>query len=137
MFETRALGLGQDLGLLSVKIKRVIELRLFKTAGVFVGANRRTGLHNPIATFLEDLCIVRDLLRGGPLFWGHFSPERVRTAVEAHRSRSSSSIDNDMAASFEDTSLPAVYATGQSSGRGSLDPEDDGEPTVEDPVSGR
>ncbi|KAG5400045.1 hypothetical protein IGI04_014652 [Brassica rapa subsp. trilocularis] len=101
MFETRALGLGQDLGLLSVKvcavtsrllffllrflpdshrfkvrdmfsaymtcmvriehllrinwnallslcwtflkIKRVIELRLFKTAGVFVGANRRTG----------------------------------------------------------------------------------------------
>ncbi|KAG5388214.1 hypothetical protein IGI04_029755 [Brassica rapa subsp. trilocularis] len=101
MFETRALGLGQDLGLLSVKvcavtsrlsffllrflpdshrfkvrdmfsaymtcmvriehllrinwnallslcwtflkIKRVIGLRLFKTAGVFVGANRRTG----------------------------------------------------------------------------------------------
>ena len=26
-----------------LKIKRVIELRLFKTAGVFVGANRRTG----------------------------------------------------------------------------------------------
>ncbi|KAG5411506.1 hypothetical protein IGI04_007825 [Brassica rapa subsp. trilocularis] len=101
MFETRALGLGKDLGLLSVKvcavtsrlsffllrflpdshrfkvrdmfsaymtcmvriehllrinwnallslcwtflkIKRVIGLRLFKTAGVFVGANRRTG----------------------------------------------------------------------------------------------
>ncbi|KAG5384083.1 hypothetical protein IGI04_035553 [Brassica rapa subsp. trilocularis] len=78
MFETRALGLGQDLGLLSVKvcavtsrlsffllrflpdsyrfkvcdrfstymtcmIKRVIELRLVKTACVFVGANRRTG----------------------------------------------------------------------------------------------
>ncbi|CDY68954.1 BnaAnng28920D [Brassica napus] len=37
----------------------------------------------------------------------------------------------------KDTSLPAVYATGQSSGRGSLDAEDDGEPTVEDPVSGR
>ncbi|KAG5398311.1 hypothetical protein IGI04_020125 [Brassica rapa subsp. trilocularis] len=89
MFETRALGLGQYLGLLSVKvcavtsrlsffllrflpdshrfkvrdmfsaymtcmrafvlvldvlkIKRVIEMCLFKTAGVFVGANRRTG----------------------------------------------------------------------------------------------
>ncbi|CAN7099736.1 unnamed protein product [Brassica rapa subsp. narinosa] len=42
----------------------------------------------------------------------------VRAAVGAHRSRSSSSIDNDMGASFEDTSLPAVYATGQSSGRG-------------------
>nr|VDD44729.1 unnamed protein product [Brassica oleracea] len=48
-----------------------------------------------------------------------------------------SSIDNDMGASFENTSLPAVYATGQSSGRGLLDAEDDGEPTVEDPVSGR
>ncbi|KAF2556634.1 hypothetical protein F2Q68_00015506 [Brassica cretica] len=95
------------------------------------------GVHNPIPPFPEDLCIVRDLLRGGPLFWGHFSPERVRTAVEAHRSRSSSSIDNDMGASFENTSLPAVYATGQSSGRGLLDAEDDGEPTVEDPVSGR
>ncbi|CAG7885636.1 unnamed protein product [Brassica rapa] len=72
----------------------------------------------PIPPFQEDLCIVRDLLRGGLLFWGHFSPERVRAAVEAHRSRFSSSIDNDMGASFEDTSLSAVYATWQSSGRG-------------------
>ncbi|KAF2554611.1 hypothetical protein F2Q68_00015483 [Brassica cretica] len=38
--------------------------------------------------------------------------------------------------SREDTSSPAVYATGQRSGRVSLDAEDDGEPTVEDPVSG-
>ncbi|CAN7043879.1 unnamed protein product [Brassica rapa subsp. trilocularis] len=56
---------------------------------------------------------------------------------QSHRSRSGSSIDNDMGASFEDTSLSAVYGTGQSSGRGSLYAEDDGEPTVEDPVSGR
>ncbi|CAF2152180.1 unnamed protein product [Brassica napus] len=63
-----------------------------------------------------------------------FSVVRVRAAVEAHRSRFSSSIDNVMGASFEDTSLSAVYATGQSSGRGSLDADDDGEPTVENPV---
>ncbi|CAG7870833.1 unnamed protein product [Brassica rapa] len=73
-------------------------------------------LHNPIPPFLEDLCVVRNLLRGGPLLWGYFSPERVRAAVETHRSCFSLSIDDDMGVFFEDTSLPAVYATGQSSG---------------------
>ncbi|CAN6883099.1 unnamed protein product, partial [Brassica oleracea] len=63
-----------------------------------------------------------------------FSVVRVRAAVETHRSRFSSSIDNDMGVFFEDTSSPAIYATGQSNGRGSLDAEDDEEPTVEDPV---
>ncbi|CAF2100155.1 unnamed protein product [Brassica rapa subsp. narinosa] len=58
----------------------------------------------------------------------------LRAAVEAHRSRFSSSIDNAMEASFEDTSLSTVYVTGRSSGRGSLDAEEDGEPIVEDPV---
>ncbi|KAH0844282.1 hypothetical protein HID58_091961 [Brassica napus] len=61
-------------------------------------------LHNPIPPFPEDLCVVRNLLRGGPLFW--------------------------------DTSLPAVYATGQSSGQRPPDAEDDAELTVEDPVFG-
>ncbi|CAG7875930.1 unnamed protein product, partial [Brassica rapa] len=93
-------------------------------------------MHNPIPPFPEDLCIVRNRLRGGPLFWGYFSPERVRAAVETHRSHFVSSIDDDMGVFFEDTSLPAVYATGQSSGQRSLDAEDDAEPTVEDPIFG-
>ncbi|KAH0936426.1 hypothetical protein HID58_013543, partial [Brassica napus] len=67
-------------------------------------------VYNPIPPFPEDLCIVWNLLRGGPLFWGYFSPERVRAAVETHRSRFSSSIDDDMGVFFEGTSLPAVYA---------------------------
>ncbi|CAN7042339.1 unnamed protein product [Brassica rapa subsp. trilocularis] len=41
-------------------------------------------VHNPIPPFPEDLCVVRNLLCGGPLFWGYFSPERVRAAVETH-----------------------------------------------------
>ncbi|KAH0936369.1 hypothetical protein HID58_013486, partial [Brassica napus] len=39
-----------------------------------------------------------------------------------------SSIDDDMGVFFEDTSSPAVYATGQISGRRPLDAEDDVEP---------
>ena len=93
-------------------------------------------MHNPIPPFPKDLFVIRDLLRGGPLFWGHFSPERVRAAVETHRSRFSSTIDDDIGMFFEDTSSPAVYATGQSSGRRLLDAEDDVDPIVEDPVIG-
>ncbi|KAH0851385.1 hypothetical protein HID58_094789 [Brassica napus] len=54
------------------------------------------GVHNPIPPFPEDLCVVRNLLRGGSLFWGYFSPERVSAAVDTHRSCFSSSIDDDM-----------------------------------------
>ncbi|KAG2255755.1 hypothetical protein Bca52824_075049 [Brassica carinata] len=48
MSETNAMGLGQDLARFRPcvgrsKIKRVIKLRLFKTADAFIGANRRTG----------------------------------------------------------------------------------------------
>ncbi|CAN7093112.1 unnamed protein product, partial [Brassica rapa subsp. narinosa] len=31
-------------------------------------------MHNPIPPFPEDLCVVRNLLRGGPLFWGTSLP---------------------------------------------------------------
>ncbi|KAF2544907.1 hypothetical protein F2Q70_00021786 [Brassica cretica] len=89
-------------------------------------------LYNPIPPFLEDLCVVRN----GPLFWGYFSPERVRAAVETHRSRFSSSIDDGMGVFFEDTSLPTVYAIGQSSGQRPPDAEDDAEASVEDPIFG-
>ncbi|CAG7876533.1 unnamed protein product, partial [Brassica rapa] len=93
-------------------------------------------MYNPIPPFPEDLCVVRKLLRGGLLFWGYFSPERVRAAVETHRSRFSLSIDDGMGVFFEDTSLPAVYAIGQSNGQRPPDAEDDAEPTVEDPIFG-
>ncbi|CAG7870879.1 unnamed protein product, partial [Brassica rapa] len=63
---------------------------------VFVNLLEVSIMHNPIPPFLEDLCVVRNLLRGGPLLWGYFSPERVRAAVETHRSCFSSSIDDDM-----------------------------------------
>ncbi|KAH0926347.1 hypothetical protein HID58_018603, partial [Brassica napus] len=85
-------------------------------------------VYNPIPPFPEDLCVVRKLLRGGLLFWGYFSPERVRAAVETHRSRFSLSIDDGMGVFFEDTSLPAVYAIGQSNGQRPPDAEDDAEP---------
>ncbi|KAG2246381.1 hypothetical protein Bca52824_086009 [Brassica carinata] len=97
-------------------------------------ARRQPLVRNPIPPLLKDLFVVRDLLRGGPLFWSHFSPERVRAAVETHRSRFSLTIDDDMGMSFEDTPSPSVYATGQSSGRRLLDVEDDADPIIEDPV---
>ncbi|KAF2554610.1 hypothetical protein F2Q68_00015482 [Brassica cretica] len=170
MFETRALGLGQDLGLLSVKIcavtsrlsfflfrflpdsyrfkvrnsallslcwtflkiKRVIELRLFKMAGVFVGANRRTGCKctTPFILF-QKICRPKPAPQ-----WPAVLGLLVRAAVETHRSLFSSSIDDDMGVFFEDTSLHAVYATGQSSGQRPPDAEDDARPTVENPVFG-
>ncbi|KAF2540093.1 hypothetical protein F2Q68_00030975 [Brassica cretica] len=76
MSETNAMGLGHDLSLLSVlrlsaymtsrfrpcvgrsKIKRVIKLRLFKTADVFVGANRRTECKVFVVAFGQFVRIV-------------------------------------------------------------------------------
>ncbi|KAH0851703.1 LOW QUALITY PROTEIN: hypothetical protein HID58_091004, partial [Brassica napus] len=59
-----------------------IKPRLPWSAFPPLGDCGEVGVHNPIPPFLEDLCVVRNLLRGGPLLWGYFSPERVRAAVE-------------------------------------------------------
>ncbi|KAF3597344.1 hypothetical protein DY000_02022043 [Brassica cretica] len=63
MSETNAMGLGQDLVRLRPcvgrsKIKRVIRLRLFKTADVFVGANRRTECKVFVVAFVQFVRIV-------------------------------------------------------------------------------
>ncbi|KAH0853368.1 hypothetical protein HID58_093260, partial [Brassica napus] len=88
----------------------------------------------PIPPFPEDLCIVRDFSRGGPLFGVIFLPRgsvrrsRLIDFVSAHQ------LIMLWRLLFEDTSLSTVYAAGRSSGRGSLDAEEDGEPTVDDPI---
>ncbi|KAF2541000.1 hypothetical protein F2Q68_00030996 [Brassica cretica] len=45
---------------------------------------KETNIHPP---FPEDILTVRNIVRGGTYFWGHFSPERVRRAVAYNRSQ--------------------------------------------------
>ncbi|KAF3549008.1 hypothetical protein DY000_02008284 [Brassica cretica] len=63
MSGTNAMGLGQDLARFRPcvghsKIKRVIKLRLFKTADVFVVANRRTECKVFVVALGQFVCIV-------------------------------------------------------------------------------
>ncbi|KAH0903247.1 hypothetical protein HID58_042750 [Brassica napus] len=44
----------------------------------------QTNIHPP---FPEDILAVRNIVRGGTYFWGHFSLERVRRAVAYNRSQ--------------------------------------------------
>ena len=41
---------------------------------------------NPPVPLLGDLTLVRSLLRGSPLYWGHFSPKRVLRSVAYYSS---------------------------------------------------
>ncbi|KAF2550900.1 hypothetical protein F2Q68_00033487 [Brassica cretica] len=63
MFETNAMGSGQDIARFGpcvgrLKIKKVIELRLFKMADVFLGANRRTGCKVLVVAFGQFVRII-------------------------------------------------------------------------------
>ncbi|KAG5384534.1 hypothetical protein IGI04_036004 [Brassica rapa subsp. trilocularis] len=119
-FESLAALRGQDLGLLSVKvcavtsrlyallslcwtflkIKRVIELRLFKTAGVFVGANRRTGCKMIIFTIfgpegaadksrsesrMRSLTLVTSESSPASSFAASLAPKTLQLVVECPR----------------------------------------------------
>ncbi|KAL0654905.1 hypothetical protein Bca4012_075489 [Brassica carinata] len=73
MFETNAMVLGQDLARFHpcvgrLEIKRVIELRLFKTAGVFVGANLRTGQSFYLAVVAVLTALTVLIVAGSTLF---------------------------------------------------------------------
>ncbi|KAF2533147.1 hypothetical protein F2Q70_00029058 [Brassica cretica] len=78
MFETNAMGSGQDIARFGpcvgrLKIKKVIELRLFKMADVFLGANRRTGFTMMhlflcgsirVCAFIPGLILLRGFFSG-------------------------------------------------------------------------
>ncbi|KAF3530550.1 hypothetical protein DY000_02039576 [Brassica cretica] len=68
---------------------------------------------DPIPTFPEDLFVVQDILRGGVVFWGHFSPERVHAAVALHQSRFCSSVEEDAEPTIEDSILSRFLAQEQ------------------------
>ncbi|KAH0884026.1 hypothetical protein HID58_060122 [Brassica napus] len=58
-------------------------------AGSCHGRARRAILNRILPPTLADLFAKRDLLRGRPFFWNSFTVERIRSAVELHRSRAS------------------------------------------------
>lgn len=90
----------------------------------------------PIPPFPEELIGVCDLLRGGPIFLGHFLPERIRAAVEIHQSQIGPSVKDDMEVNQNGFTVPAVQVFGQNGGGRWFDVEDDEGSDVDNPFLG-
>ncbi|KAG2292976.1 hypothetical protein Bca52824_039645 [Brassica carinata] len=71
-------------------------------------------VYDPITSFPEDLFVVRNVMRGGPVFWGYFTPERVHAEVALCQSRSGPSTEEDAEPSVEDPISSGFQAHEQS-----------------------
>ncbi|KAL0827005.1 hypothetical protein Bca101_050682 [Brassica carinata] len=71
-------------------------------------------VYDPIPSSSEDLFVIGNILHGGPVFWGHFIPKRVRAAVVLHQSRFGSSIEEDVEPTVEDPIPSSSHVQGRS-----------------------
>uniref|UniRef100_A0A0D3BGV5 Uncharacterized protein n=1 Tax=Brassica oleracea var. oleracea TaxID=109376 RepID=A0A0D3BGV5_BRAOL len=75
-------------------------------------------VYDPIRSFPEDLFVVRNVMHGGPVFWGYFTPERVHAEVALCQSRSGPSTEEDAEPSVEDPISSGFQAHEQSGSLG-------------------
>ncbi|KAF3535912.1 hypothetical protein F2Q69_00023511 [Brassica cretica] len=71
-------------------------------------------VYDPIPSSSEDLFVIGNILHGGPVFWGHFIPKRVRATVVLHQSRFGSSIEEDVEPTVEDPIPSSSHVQGRS-----------------------